>query len=792
MQDLSQNTQQEQETTIREHVDAYLRRWPWFLVSVFIALFIALMYLRYTPQTFKASATILIKNESSKSASEMAAFKDMGLVDIMSISDFLNEMVILRSKSLAERVVDKLNLTVTYYKEGSIKDAEIFNHRPFQVKVVSPPEETRPAGGPLYFEPISITQFALKDIKKAEIGVYNFGDLIDLGWGTILVSPNIELLKLTEKNGAFSEIRVSIGNRDVVASNIRTLIDVSEKAQRSSVIELTMVSTLPEKAVAILDELIEQYNADSMNDRNLISLNTANFIQGRLEIITTELDSVESGKVDFKEKNRLTDIAAEGQIFLQNASEANKQQMEVETKISLVNTMMDYLKNSSNTDLLPANLGVGDEGFSSAVANYNALIMERNRMLQSSTIKNPLVVGLDKQLGEVRNSVRESMFNARQSYQIKLSEINKEMSNIGSEIYQIPSKEKNFRSIIRQQEIKEALYLYLLQKREENAISLAVTAPRAKIVDQAYSQSIPVFPKKPIIVLGALFLGLILPLLTIYLSQLLDNKIRSRSYVERHGGDIAIVGELPELGKKDPELIVQNDTSVLAEAFRILSTNLKYLILDKVEKEEKGKIIFVTSTVKGEGKTFVSSNLAITLANGGSRVVLVGADIRNPQIQRYIDGDYKNKGVVEYLVYPDTNTDDYIQSTSSNKNIWLMVSGTIPPNPAELWMQDRAGDMFKELASKFDYVIVDTAPAMLVADTLLINKYADVTIYTIRAGYTEKNLLGFPIDNKQNGKLKNLAFVLNNVAMANFGYGNKYGYTYGQKKQSGWKRFFKK
>jgi capsular exopolysaccharide synthesis family protein len=310
------------------------------------------------------------------------------------------------------------------------------------------------------------------------------------------------------------------------------------------------------------------------------------------------------------------------------------------------------------------------------------------------------------------------------------------------------------------------------------------------VVDSAYSQSTPVSPKKQIIFLAALILGLLIPFLIIYLKQLLDNKIRNRAYVERNGGSIPIVGEIPELSKKDEELIKENDYSVLAESFRILRTNLQYLVLNKQEKTANGKVIFVTSTVKGEGKTFVSSNLAITLANSGANVILVGADIRNPQLQRYIEGEFNNKGVVEYLVYKDTDIHDYIQPSNLQKNLWLMVSGTIPPNPAELWMQDRAGNLFGELAKEYDYVVVDTAPAMLVTDTLLINKYADLTLYTLRAGYTEKKLLGFPLENQRNNKLKNIAFVINNVSMANFGYGNKYGYTYGQKKVSFWQKAF--
>lgn len=792
MQDLPQNTNQNQETSIREHVDAYLRKWPWFLATMFIALFIALMYLRYTPPTYNATATILIKNQGSKSASELGAFKDLGLVDMMNIVDFENEKIVLSSKSLSERVVDELNLTVSYFVEGKILDSEVYNYKPFKVKVTSQPEETGTPTGSLYIQPISTTQFSLKARAEKEREIYDFGDLIDLGWGTILVTPNVEMLKRAERENDFGEIRVSIRNRDGVVTDIRSSIEIRSMNERSSVVRLTMVSTLPEKATAILDELIEQYNTDSMNDRNLIARNTANFIQRRLEIITTELDSVEIGKVDYKEKNRLTNIEAEGQIFLQNASQANRQQMDVETQIALVNTMMDYLKNSSETDLLPANLGVGKENFAGDVDKYNQLIMERNRLLQTSTTKNPLVVGLDKQIGEVRGNVLESMVNSKRSLQVSLREINSQMANIGSEIYQMPSKEKDFRSISRQQEIKESLYLYLLQKREENAITLAVTAPRAKIVDPAYSQSITISPKKSVIIIGALFVGLMLPLIIIYLGQLLDNKIRSRAYVERHGGDIAIVGEIPELGKKEDDIIKANDTSVLAESFRILSTNLKYLVLDKVEKEGVGKTVFVTSTVKGEGKTFVSANLAVTLANGGARVVVVGADIRNPQLQRYIDGDFTNSGVVEYLVYPESSTEDYLQPAKNQKNLWMMVSGTIPPNPAELWMQDRAGEMFKELASKFDYVVVDTAPAMLVTDTLLIDKYADVTIYTLRAGHTEKNLLNFPLENKRTGKLKNVAFVLNNVAMADFGYGNKYGYSYGNAEKSFWDKLFKR
>jgi len=784
--DLPQTHDEEQELTLREQLDSYLRYWPWFAAMVFLMLVGASIYLRYTVPSYKVTATILIKDAKSNSLSELAAFQDMGLMGSFSASDFDNELEILRSKTLTERVVDQLNLSVNYYKEGNIRDAEVYGNRPFDVEVISSPDDSRSPSGFLYIKPISTTAFTLKtDGEKTK--EYQFGESIAFDWGTLIVRPNLEAIK---DEGKGDELRVGIRNRSEVVNGLRNAIGVAQVSKNSSVIQLELVSPVPDKAKAILDELIRQYNEDAINDRNMVSKNTANFIQNRLEIITEELDSVEIGKVEFKEKNRLTDIAAEGQLYLETASEFNKRYLEVETQIALVKTMEEYLKNGDESDLLPANLGVEKEGFASEVQAYNQMVLERNKLLQSSTPKNPLVIGLNRQINGMRANIMESLGNVKNSLQIQRGRLSGQEARIGGEISAIPSKERQFRSISRQQEIKEALYLYLLQKREETAISLAVTTPKAKVVDSAYSLNTPVSPKKQIILLAALILGLLIPFLVIYVRQLLDNKIRNRIYVERHGGDIPIVGEIPELNKKDEELVTDNDHSVLAESFRILRTNLQYLMLNKMEGKEGGRTIFVTSTVKGEGKTFISANLAITLANSGAKVILVGADIRNPQIQRYITGEYNKKGVVEYLVYPDSTIDEYVQASKTIKNLSLMVSGTIPPNPAELWMQPKSKQLFEELVGQFDYVIVDTAPAMLVTDTLLINKYADITIYTLRAGYTEKKLLGFPLESKRTNKLQNVAFVLNNVSMAHFGYGNKYGYAYGQKKPNLWQRAF--
>jgi capsular exopolysaccharide synthesis family protein len=348
---------------------------------------------------------------------------------------------------------------------------------------------------------------------------------------------------------------------------------------------------------------------------------------------------------------------------------------------------------------------------------------------------------------------------------------------IGSQISRIPGQERQVRGIERQQNIKESLYLFLLQKREENTLELSVTGPKAKIVDSASSSGGSITPS-PKIVLGiAMILGLLLPFTIIRSKELLNDKIMAREDLEKLNNDIPIVGELPSIGKKAAELITGNDRSVLAEAFRILSANLHFLNLEHKEPN-RGISIFVTSTIQGEGKTFVATNLAITLALTGKKVILVGGDLRNPQLQRYQENLNKVLGVTDYLVNDKQKLKHLYQNTELNEHLMILPSGSIPPNPAELLQSNRLSTMFAELEQDFDYIVVDTAPALLIADTFLINKYAALTLYVARAGFTKRKLMNFAVEAKETGKLKHMSLVLNDVPLMNLGYGSRYGYTY--------------
>lgn len=776
-----------EEVTLKEQLDQYLRYWPWFLLIVLITILLAFFYLRYATSSYETQASILIKDTNNSELSELATFEDMGLGGVgLSKSEFENEIEVLKSKKLANQVVEKLKLNISYYREGNIKSSEIYEHRPFTLKILSGVDSLYEPKY-LFLKILSESQYELQEGEEGDTGVFNFGEKINLEFGSITVIPDTEQLQ-NILDSQQRDMLVSITTIDNAVLKLRNTIQIQAVNKNSSVIQLNLVSPNKSKAQAILNNLISAYNNDAIADRNLVARNTAEFIDQRLQIITEELDSVETNKVDFKQTRRLTDLQTEGQLFLENASDFRKRQLEIATQKELVNTVISDLNKAEIYKLIPANLGIEREGVSNLIQNYNELVIDRDRLLTSSTEQNPVVQNLTNQIEQLKNNVLESLGSIKTSIQIAEQDLNRQQTRIGSEISEMPSVEKELRDIVRQQDIKEALYLYLLQKREENAISLAVTTPKAKIVDSAYSSKDPVSPKTKIVYLGAIVIGLLIPFLIIYIKNLLDTKIHNRADLEKDIPQSPILGEIPELETKDRETIKINDRSVLAESFRILRTNLSYLL--KGQKGENKQIIYVTSTIKGEGKTFVSFNLALTLNSTSKSVLLIGADIRNPQLHRYIDRPEGSKGLSEYLYDEKVDAHSVINKAEINRHeIDVILSGRIPPNPAELLMNDRFEELLNAVKNQYDYVIVDTAPTMLVTDTLLISQYADLTVYVSRAEYTDKKLLNYPKELIASNKLHNVAFVVNNVIQANFGYGTKYGYGYGVEQKTWFQNF---
>jgi len=769
----------EEDFNLKELIAPYVRFLPWFILSALVFLSLAFLYIRYSTYVYQSEATILIKDTNNGALSELAAFEDLGLGGAgLSKSDFENEIEILKSKRLISEVVRDLNLNVKYYREGNLKSSEVFLETPFTVTVVSLKESSPYLLKSLYIKPISDKEFVIKDAQDAQESTYNFGDILNLDFGELVINSTNNHSRRSDKDEFNEFTLVSIFSVSQAVIDLKNNLNIQAANKNSSVLKISFNSSAPNKSEAILNTLIDVYNNDAIKDRNLVSANTAEFIDRRLEIITSELDSVETKNVNFRENKNVTDIATEGQLFLQSKTELERKRLEVSTKIGLASAMNELLKNGSDNELLPVNLGLSGDGLATSIQEYNNLILEKERLLKSSTSANPVIITLDNQLKQLRSSITSSLDNVKTSLEIEDRDLRRQSGSIGGKIAAIPSLTKAARDIMRQQEIKEALYLYLLQKREETAISLAVTTPKAKIVDRAYSLRQPISPKPKIIYLGALVLGLLIPFGIVYVKTLLDTKIHNRLDIEKALPELAILGEVPTIDSKESETITSNDRSVLAEAFRILRTNLGYFI--KSSSNVSGNTIFVTSTIKGEGKTFVAYNLALSLATTGKKVLLVGADIRNPQLHRYIDKNIWTIGLSEYL-FDDTVDVDSITFEVKNESeqMDLILSGRIPPNPAELLMNGRFETLITEVKDHYDFVVVDTAPTLLVTDTLLISQNADMTVYVSRADYTETKLLEYPKELYRDGKLKNIAFAINGIKINNFGYGSKYGYGYG-------------
>lgn len=773
----------EDEIHLRDLVEKYLRHWKWFVIGVFVCVVAAFFYLKYATPVFRTEASIVIKEEDKGGmGSQLSALQDIGVLGGMGGASVENEIEILKSKRLLQKVVNELGLNVSYFVKEGIKINEVYGNIPFYVKILKYNDEVNLAEEmpeePYEIALINDKQISINDGEQTN--TYELGAKIVLPFAEIMVVPNIVKKKRLMVDA--NRFLVSFKTIEGAAIGLEEAIQVSLADKNATVINMALEHPLKTKAQDILNELVNQYNEDAIIDNNLVSKNTAEFIDERLKIIGRELDSVETNKVSFKSQNKLTDIEAESVLFLENVNEVNKKHLEVATQMEVTNTMIAYLNEGDNAKLLPTNLsGQESEGMAELINTYNTLVIERNEMLKNSTDKNPVVKNINSQIDQLRSTVLNGLQTQKTGLRIAMNDLRRQEAIMDNKIAKVPGKEKEFRGIEREQNLKEALYLYLLQKREEASINMAVTAPKAKIVDYANSTVKPVAPKKMIVMGGAFLMGLLIPFLFIYVGDVLNNKIVTRKDIERALPNLPIIGELPSLGDKEEKIIADDDRSVLAEAFRILRTNLQYMFVNH-NVEDGAKTILVTSTTKGEGKSLVSSNLAVTLADTKKKVVLIGADLRNPQLKQYIQHNKRQSGLSNYLYNDNIELDDIINPSGIKSNLDMISSGSIPPNPAELLMGDKIKTFFEALKNRYDYVVIDSAPLLLVTDTFLINKYADVTVYVMRSGYAESKFTDFVSDTLKEKKLERVAMVLNDVSMANFGYGNKYGYNYGGEK----------
>lgn len=772
------------EINFQELLKPYLKQWKWFGIACVLAIAFAFYYIKKTDPVYEINSTVLVR-DVKKSALDFGMMSELSSFGGKSNSTINNEMELLKSRKLMKEVVERLGIQVNVYSKKGIRKKEIFGETaPFIVNVVS----EKKLDPDFKIEPVDVIlsgdkiELSSESFKGSIVGTFN--KTISLPYANIIITKNPKFIPIQkEKSGDLSFIYFPIESAVI---NLQKATDISLVDKEATVVGISIKYANIEKGKLIVNTLIDVYNDDAIKDKNSESMKTKEFIDERLSIISQELGSVETEKENFKNKNQIVDIPAETELNLESATKMKARLTDIQTELVISSDLINYMSKQGSNQVLPSAVGVHDPTASTNISLYNQLVLERSRLLENATPQNPAVIEISKQIASTKSAIIDNLVKRKAALTDNLSQVNQELVSVSSKIRKVPTWEKAFRNIERQQTIKENLYLILLQKREEAAITLATTTPKAKIVDFPYSSLKPVAPKKMLLLGGAIFVGLIIPFLFFYLKELLNNKIRTKHDLENLS-NTNIVGELPSIIQGESEVVVKNDLSPMAEAFRILITNMNFLL----PKKSYGKVIFVTSSVKGEGKTFTSVNMALTLATPAVKVLIIGADIRNPQLQRYNPENKNVAGLTEYLYDSSVKAKDVTFISNFNANCDIIYSGSIPPNPTELLTNGRVQELLDEVKDEYNYIIFDTAPLMLVTDTFLFSDMADVTIYVTRSRYTEKTLIDFANNAVKQNRIKNVAFVINDVKKEFFSYGNKYGYGYNVTESKKWWEFYK-
>ena len=796
---------EDEKIDIQQLLFKYIIHWPWFVGAVLVCLIGAWIYLRMATPVYNISATVLIKDDKKGgNTGSMVGLEELGLSGLISSSQNIdNELEVLRSKTLVKEVINLLNLYVSYTDEDGFPSKNMYKTSPVLVSLT--PQEAEKLTDPM------VVEMALYGEGGLEVNV-TVGDKeyqkhfeklpavfpMDEGTLAFFQSPDSLSLKkdTMEASSNIRHITAKIKSPMKVARAYCENLKIEPTSKTTSVAVISLKNSSLQRGQDFINQLLEMYNRNTNNDKNEIAQKTAEFIDERINIISKELGSTEANLENFKRNAGITDLTSEAQIALTGNAEYEKKRVENRTQISLIEDLRKYIR-GNEYEVLPGNIGLQDPGLVATIERYNEMLVERKRLLRTSTENNPTIINLDTSIRAMKSNVQATLDGSLKGLLITKADLEREASRFSRRISDAPGQEREYVSIARQQEIKAGLYLMLLQKREENAIALAATANNAKIIDEAIADDIPVSPKRRMIYLIALVLGIGIPVGIIYLIGLTKFKLEGRADVEKLT-TIPIVGDIPltdEKNEKDGSIAVfENQNNLMSETFRNIRTNLQFML------QNDKKVSLVTSTVSGEGKSFISANLAISLSLLGKKVVIVGLDIRKPGLNKVFRLSTKEKGITLYLANPETDLMSLVQPSDINQNLYILPGGTVPPNPTELLARDGLDKAIEILKKSFDYVILDTAPVGMVTDTLLIGRVADLSLYVCRADYTHKVEYTLINELAEEKKLPNLCTVINGVDLKRrkygyyygygkygkyYGYGKRYGYGYGYGQEKG-------
>lgn len=744
-------------------------QWKWFLLSILICGGIAWYNYARAPLVYFRSATVIIKDPSNK-ASTSGLDRFDNFINKVNVA---NEILQFRSKKLMREVVQRVHADVSYQIKDGLRSNELYNESPVLVSLPDAlPEQS-----------FSFTM-TLKDAKTVTLSDFSgieakpsyevaLNDTVAIIEGMNVVVTATNYLRDSWLN---TPIRVQKLPVESMVNYYKNALGIQQEEEEASILTLALKDSSPARAEDVLNTLITVYNEEAIKEKNQVAVNTANFINERLIIIERELGNVESNLESFKQRNQIVDIASSAGMYMTESQKYNADAMELETQLRLANFIKDYLTDpSKETDLIPSNTGISDMNIENQISLYNAAKLKRDHLIDDSSVNNPVVQELNNSLRAMKQSIIRAVDNMIVSLNVKRNDAQNREMRAQDRVTAIPTKERQMLSIERQQKIKEALYLFLLNKREENALSQAMADNNARVIDGAEGSNAPISPNRNRILLLGLLVGIALPGVVCLAILFMDTRVHGRKDIEGatsvpYLGEIPLDKEAMKDHRKKVMAVKEQGDDIVSEAFRILRTNMAFLS----KKDKPAQVITFTSFNIGAGKTFIARNLSMSLAYMKKRVVMVDLDIRKGTLSRHF-GHY-HVGVTNYLSDNTVKVDNIIQH---QEGFDLIPAGILAPNPAELLMDNRLDELMNELRTRYDYIIADNVPVGLIADATIANRIADLTIFVVRAGKLDRRQLPDIEKLYQEKKLKNMALVLNGANPERHGYGYSYGYGYG-------------
>ncbi|MGY3055211.1 tyrosine-protein kinase Etk/Wzc [Pedobacter sp. UYEF25] len=758
----------EQAFNVREIIDKYLFHWPVFVLGIVLCLTAAFFYLRYTQEVYSVNSVLLIQDEKKAPTPGGDILADLDIFGSSKTVD--NEIEILKSKTLMARTVKRLNLMLSFNVEGRIKQTDIYDSKPVDIGVVQ--MDSLWYGKTLNLTFPTRNTYEMIEVVSGKKVIGLLDSLQKNTFGVFNVHKNQNFNEwVSKKKGP---IFLTIHDPQTVVDDYIGKLSVSLASKQSTVLDLTLETHVIERGKAILNTLIQVYNEAALSDKNRTTQSTMDFIDVRAKLISGELTSAEKDVEKYKSERGLTDLSSDASVFLDNVKANDAKLSEVNLKLSVIGDIRRYVNSKSPGEKLPSTLGIEDPTLLAQINQLGQLQLDRDNLIASTGENNPRLLPIESQIETLRSGIKSSVENIYETVDNTKKALQGNNSQIQSSIKSVPGQERQLIGLERKKSIKETIYLYLLQKKEEAALSYASAVADSRIVDPAFGDSIPIKPKKQIIFLTALLLGILLPVGYIYGKDVLNNRVES-------SGDISRLTNTPMLGEvlleMDSEAIVVtgNSRKAIAEQFRSIRTNMQFL--HGKQQDGIGKVTLLTSSMSGEGKSFVASNIAAAMAIAGKKTVLLELDLRKPKVSKYLD--LKNKiGLSNYLI-GKASIDDIVKQTSIDPNLYVIGSGPIPPNPSELLVQPEIEDLLTYLKANFDEILIDSPPIGLVTDAQILARLTDATIYLVRQNVTFKHQVRNLDQLFRKNTFPKLNVVLNGVKMGGrYGYGYGYGYGY--------------